>query len=214
MIDEFSTFYVNGFAISWAEIREYWENLRIKDQTAADRIGDPSYSEHACKEIAKILVHELIDVGYFKADFLEVQNGYERDSTYKSTPNVVSTVHEDIAGVDFTGDTDDVIKKAFEELEKKHKEERKKQEERVKFWKEQKSNYVPLPVEKPKEPIQWRKVLGLPTGIILTEEVIKRYFRKAALKKHPDINGGNVELFRELMEARDLAYAWIGLDPP
>jgi curved DNA-binding protein CbpA len=44
-------------------------------------------------------------------------------------------------------------------------------------------------------------------------DIIGRAFRKRAMVCHPD-RGGSAEKIQELLRARDMAYYFIGMDPP
>jgi hypothetical protein len=61
--------------------------------------------------------------------------------------------------------------------------------------------FAALP-EKASQP--WREVLGIPSAVIASEDVIETRFRELARVHHPD-RGGNAEKFHEIVQARDAA---------
>jgi ankyrin repeat protein len=58
-------------------------------------------------------------------------------------------------------------------------------------------------IDKKKTPVQWRKVLGLSQGQVVTERVIHKAFHKQALRAHPNKPGGSPAAFHHLVAARN-----------
>jgi hypothetical protein len=62
----------------------------------------------------------------------------------------------------------------------------------------------------PPPPPSWKKVLGIPEYMHVTENVLKEYFRKAAKDNHPDRQGGDERRMKEVLDARDRAVKELG----
>ena len=217
-VDETKIFYIDGIPVAYPFIIEWWDDYCNKVPIRKRQIIDPHMSEKACYFIANIIVTEMRKKigGNFSSTFTPPKDETPHNSfgTHK-----VSTYVEDpeTAGIDWLND--DVISKAFNILEerwkKKREEEQKKQQERIDFWKKQESKQytAPPPIAKPVQIFNWRLVLGIGQYEVITEKLIKVKYRKEALKRHPD-TGGSEQLMYELFIARDLAYRFIGKDPP
>lgn len=220
-VDETKIFYVNGIPITFASIVEWWERYSEKVPFRQRQFKEPHTDENACWAIARAIVKELQDKigGNFGYTF-EGADESEPKNTQKSSSFISSHVEDpETAGLDWLNHND-VVNKAFEILEKRWKEKReaeiKAQQERAKFWQNQQSQqhnqYVPKP-----EPIQksfnWKHVLGFKEYDLITEDTIKKNYRREAMKRHPD-HGGTSEQINELFKARDMAYIFIGKQPP
>jgi hypothetical protein len=211
MIDPWKTFYIRGMPVPWHQIAEYWESLLERNPQKAKAFGDPYWSEKACWKIASEILSPYINgVGGTPISISDWENPNLEEPKVETNRGVV--LKDDIDWLDQS----DVFKRALEELEQKHKKEREKQEEAANFWRTQKEN--PKATPPPPEPveevsIEWRKVLQISSDSVVTEDIIKRAFRKRALQCHPD-KGGSEKLMKELLHARDLAYYYLGMDPP
>ena len=219
-VDETKIFYVNGIPVTFPSIVEWWEQYSNKVPFRQRRFRDPHMDERACWEIANAIVKELQDKigGNFGYTF----SGSDEKETKVEQSSVLSSHLEDpdTAGLDWLNHND-VVNKAFEILEKKWREKREEEnrlrEERAKFWnyqqqknKQQKSEYD---FSVHPKPFNWRTVLGFTETDAITEEAIKKNYRKEAMKRHPD-HGGTSEQINELFKARDAAYIFIGKQPP
>lgn len=219
-VDETKIFYVNGIPITFPSIVEWWERYSEKVPFRQRQFKDPHTDETACWSIAKAIVKELEDkIG---SNFGYTFSGNEEDVRPVNDTSRISSYVEDpeTAGLDWLNHND-VVNKAFEILEKKWKEKReaelKAQQARANFWqnqqnKKQQNQYIPKP-EPIQKPFNWKHVLGFKEYDPITEETIKKNYRKEALKRHPD-HGGTSEQINELFKARDLAYISIGKQPP
>jgi hypothetical protein len=215
-VDETKIFYVDGIPVAFPFIIQWWDEYCNRVPIRQRTIQDPHMSEKACWFIANTIVNDMRRKigGEFSSTFTPPKEDKHINSLNSKN---VSTYVEDpeTAGIDWLND--DVISKAFGILEerwkKKREEDARKQQERANFWQNQQTRkeYSPPTV---KEPISnWRKVLGFGENEVVTEDLIKKKYRKEAMKRHPD-KGGTEQLINELFNARDLAYRFIGKDPP
>lgn len=203
-VDQTQAFIIGGLPILYSQIEEWYENYKNTTPKNKISIPDPYYSEKACWFIAKIIVDKINKKS--NSQIFPTTDVEQRITPVEKTSLIKSNENDYIYG-----STEDVIKKAFEELERKFKlkQEQIKQNEELRrsknadFWKSQ-------PVEKPKvSEKSFREILGLDRNIILTEKVIKSAYYKQAIKCHPDTGGSDAK-FKELLDARDLAYKSIG----
>lgn len=232
MISQDKCYYLDGFTIPWFQIYDEWQKIRESDPRLAKAIGDPSFSDKACRLIAAEIANQLnrkLGRPIIKPEEFEDNDGDY--NTLGKRKNTITVKPKDEVDVDWR-DQSSVFTKAMEDIEKKHKEERKRQEDAAKFWKEQEEsrkyqqqkqkeyqqNYKkqqppiqPKPIV-PQEP-DFRYVLNIEKTVVLTEEVVKIAFRKQVMIHHPD-KGGKAEKFKELLSARDKAYYYLGLNPP
>ena len=63
----------------------------------------------------------------------------------------------------------------------------------------------------PEPLLDWKSILEIPSGSEITEKSLKVFFRKAARKYHPDVQGGDETKMKQIIEARDVAYKAMGL---
>jgi hypothetical protein len=211
MIDQSKTFYIRGIAVPWYQISDYWQKMRETNPQKARAFGDPEFSEVACWNLASDMLKPYINgVGAKPITINDWENPNLEKPKVETNRGMV--LAEDIDWLDQT----DVFKKALEEVEKKHKEERQKQEEAANAWRKQKdapNKSAPPPPKVEEVPLEWRKVLQISSDSQVTEDIIKKAFRRRALVCHPD-KGGSEKLMKELLRARDLAYYFLELDPP
>lgn len=214
-VDETTTFWTDGIPITFYEIMDWYENYCRTVPRNKRKVSDPHFDEKTCYMIAKLLVKGMND----KLGIRIGNNYFGNDDAEKelnpAVKNTISTFVNDpeTAGLDWF-DQDAVMKKALGAMEKKYKEEQKRQQEAADFWKKQHQAPPPLQPPKPAPVFNWRKVLGFGPNEVVNEDTIKRYYRKEAMKRHPDKKGGSAALIIELFKARDLAYRFIGKDPP
>lgn len=218
-VDQFKTFYIDGFPITYSQIEEWYEKYKRKTFKNSKRLPDPYFSEQSCwfiageivKEFQKPLKNKIFDSTVHQ-DFQQSNlktNAIKKADYWDDTPEMY-------------GETDDLIKKTMKEMEEKYREQqeqlkKKQEEERIRqkqnaeFWKSQQKSPPP---QKPKEEqvFDWRKVLNIPQNITITVDIIKKSYRKEAMKRHPD-RGGSLEKMMELFKARDTACYIIGEDP-
>lgn len=215
-VDETKIFYIDGIPVAFPYIMEWWESRFNNVPVNRRSIPDPRTSEKVCLHIANLIVGDMRKkIG---GDFAYTYTSTTQLSEEKSPRNALSSFVNDpeTAGIDWIGD--DVIDKAFKILEERWKkqkeEETRKRQEQINFWKKQQTNKQYSPPPPPKEPVfSWRIVLGFGVNEVVTEEEIKKRYRKEAFKRHPD-RGGTDALINELFKARDLAYRFLGKDPP
>ena len=204
MISQEKTFYFQGIPITWYEIDDWIRTLKSKNPTLARTYGDPYYSESACYKIAEQIVKEIeekIGSKYGNTFFTEKKKVVEEEPL---------TISRDIDWHDQQA----VIKAAITAKLEKQKQEQKRQEDSIHFWKKaQQKTYTPPAPVKVKKSVNWKEILNIVNEPNITEGVIKKAFWKEAKIRHPD-HGGTREKFEELMEARDLAYYSIGMTPP
>jgi hypothetical protein len=222
MIEQERTFYVGGVPVSWYEINDWWQKLREKDKSKANSIGDPYWNEKTCWYIANEIVGEIEKKIHGK-----ISNHYapydEEKSFRRNDGETYAIKMPGDVDVDWH-DASAVFKKALEDAEARHKEKLKKEEDRKKqaeyeryrhqqALNQSKNNYTPPPPPpKPKE-LDWREILHISYGVLITENMIKNSFRKQVMICHPD-KGGTTKQLDELFQARDLAYRAIGLPIP
>ena len=219
-VDDSNIWYVSGFPVSFHMILEWWEKYCLNTPKNKRYIGDPHFSDKICKQISAIIVQEMQSKVSGHALFGSPYTTSETTGNIQiQAHNTVSTWlngdDPETAGVDWH-DQDIVLKTALETAERQWKErqaaDRKAQQERANFWQNQKKNTHIQP-PKPIPVFNWRAVLGFTAFDIITEESIKKKYRKEAMKRHPD-RGGTSELINELFKARDDAYRFIGKDLP
>lgn len=215
-VDQSKTFYVGGFPITYYQIEHWYDKYKNKTPKHLRKINDPYFSEDSCLFIAKQIINEAqekLDNKIFDINDVQVQ---------KTKQNVL--VKSDYWDDFDMFDTDMVIKKSFEEMERKYKEEIERQKEELKYKQEmerlrqqQNANFwskqqvpPPKPPEKEEE-FDWRKVLNIPYNITITEDIIKKSYRKQAFYRHPD-KGGSIQKMQELFKAKDIALKTIGIE--
>jgi hypothetical protein len=219
-VDQSKTFYIDSFPVTYSQIEQWYENYKSKTAKNLRRLPDPYFSEKCCwfiageivKEFQKPLKEKLFDSAKKEDPYQGNMNQYAiKKADYWDDDN------------DLYGETDDVIKNTFKEMERKYKEEqeelkRKQEDDRLRklneeLWKKQQKQYQP-PSQTPKEdvPFEWRKILNIPQNVTITLDIIKKAYRKEAMKRHPD-RGGSMAKMMELFKARDHACLTIGLEP-
>ena len=214
-VDETKIYYIDGIPVAFPYIVEWWEEYSNKVPFRQRKFRDPHYSEKDCLAIANQIVKEMRDKMGDKKFGYTYDGGYSDNNPKKTNTTSVMVGDYDDRDIDWLNN-DDVIKKSFEALEKswkeKQKEEQRLQQERANFWKNHQKHYT-APPPKPEPVFNWRTVLGISENEKLTEELIKKKYRKEAMKRHPD-HGGTSEKLNELFKARDIAYVFIGKEPP
>lgn len=201
--DQYQTFYVGGLPILYSQIENWYSEYCSRTPKHLRTIPDPYYSEKSAWFIAQSIVNDInkkVNTNFFDVESIEKQDK-PKSSIIKTENSVDDFIFYDM---------DKVIENAFKEKERIFKErqeeivkQKKLQEELKKQFQYQKT-YVPPPPPKPKIERSFREVLQIPSGIVLTKEIIKKAYFKQALKCHPD-HGGTDEQFQELIDARDKA---------
>jgi hypothetical protein len=216
-VDETKIFYVDGIPVAFPFIIQWWDEYCNRVPIRQRTIQDPHMSEKACWHIANTIVNDMRRKigGEFSSTYRPPKDETPHSTLGERNRNISTFVEDpDTAGIDWLND--DVIAKAFDILEekwkKKRNEEIQKQKERANFWQnQQNSKHNTSP---PKDQVfNWRQILGFAENEVVTEELIKKKYRKEAMKRHPD-KGGTEKLINDLFNARDLAYRFLGKDPP
>ena len=216
-VDQSKTFYIDGFPVTYQQIETWYEKYKLKTAKNTRRLPDPYFNEKSCwfiageivKEFQKPLKNKMFD-STMTQDYNQGQvNKYaiKKSDYWSDEPEIF-------------GETDDLINKTLAEMEQKYREKQEaealRKKQAAEFWRQQQKQYSvpPPPVQKPKEekPFDWRKVLNVPSNITMTLDIIKKAYRKEAMKRHPD-RGGSTEKMMELFKARDTACYLIGEDP-